>query len=292
MILFLHSLLGTPSLWLPHIRGVLGLKSDYSDRYLIDLFTFELPGHPDNDRSWTLEDARYWLRNAINEKLPKQQELAKKLILTNKPEIIKTIKDTKLTLIGHELGAVIALEYALQNVTQIQRLVLVGCGNSFNHLDLRLRSYLYSQLYSLSPKTLKQIMHWSKQPRHKNFWFILSENLSREAIGSGLQILNEFNFSEKFQKLDLDSQAQFIRLPTLLMRGQFDWVCPAKEFLKLQEILDPNKEIWQKRKSVIDLGKVTSKIKSTTYQLTGRNIMDARPFQFVLDVREFIRDIT
>jgi len=290
MILFLHSLLGTPSLWLPHIRGILGLESDYSDRYLIDLFTFALPGHPDNDQSWTLENARHWLRNVINEKLPKQQELAKKLILTNKPEIIKTIKDTKLTLVGHELGAVIALEYALQNVTQIQRLVLIGCGNSFNHWGLKLRSWLYSQFYSLSPKTLKQIMYWSKKPRHKNFWSILSENLSREAITSGLRILDEFDFSEKFQKLDLDNQVQFIRVPIFLMRGQFDWVCPAKEFVKLQEMLDPNKEIWQKRKSVIDLGKATSKTKSTTYQLTGRNVMDARPVQFILDVREFIRD--
>jgi len=292
MILFLHSLLGTPSLWLPHIRGILNLESSYSDRYLIDLFTFELPGHPDNDRPWTLDDARAWLRNTINDKLPKQQELAKKLILTNKPEIIKTIKDTKLTLIGHELGAVIALEYALQNIPQIQRLVLIGCGNSFNHLGLKIKSWVYSRLYSVSPKTLKQIMHWSKKPRHKNFWSILSENLSREAINSGLQILSEFNFSEKFQKLDLDSQVQFIRLPLLLMRGQFDWICPVKEFLKLAEMLDSSKEIWQKRKSVIDLGKVTSKTRSITYKLTGGNIMDTRPVEFVLDVREFIRDST
>jgi len=76
------------------------------------------------------------------------------------------------------------------------------------------------------------------------------------------------------------------------MRGQFDWICPVKEFLKLAEMLDPSKEIWQKRKSVINLGKVTSKTRSITYKLTGGNIMDTRPVEFVLDVREFIRDST
>ncbi len=290
MILFLHPLLGTPSLWLPNIRGILGLEPSYSDRYLIDLFTVELPGHPENDRSWTLDDSRNWLRNTINEKLSKQQELAKKLILTNKPEILKTIKDTKVTLVGHELGAVIALEYALQNPGQIQRLVLIGCGNSFNHLGLKLRSWLYSRLYSLSPKTLKQIMYWSKKPRHKNFWSILSENLSREAISSGLHILDEFDFSEKFQKLDLDSQVQFIRLPILLIRGQFDWLCPTKEFFKLQTMLDPNKEIWQKRKSIIDLGKLSPRLKALTYPFAGATPMDSHSVKFILDVREFLRE--
>ncbi len=290
MFLFIHQLAGARSLWLPYIRGILELDQSYSDKQLIDLFTIPLPGHPDDDQAFAIEDILKSIDDFVSQKLSKQQELAKKLILTSKPEIIKNMKQSKLIIVGHELGGVVALEYALENINKVSKLVLVGCGNNFNSFFINLRKQYYNRVvYKKSLSQLKAKIQSSKNPRDKNFWSIFSENLSRKAIDSGLQILQEFNFLKSFNKLDLESQIQFTKLPVLLIRGQMDLYCTATSAFKLQQVLDLNKEIWRKNKFIVGINKLEPNITIKTYKMSGQNPMDKDPVNFVIDIRDFLR---
>ncbi len=290
MFLFIHQLVGARSLWLPYIRGILGLDQSYSDKQIIDLFTIPLPGHPDDDQIFTIEDILKSIDDFVSQKLSKQQDLAKKLVLTSKPEIIKNMKQPKLIIVGHELGGAIALEYALKNIDKVSKLVFIGCGNNFNSFFINLRKQYYNiVVYKKSLGQLKAKIQSAKNPRDKNFWFIFSENLSRKSIDSGLQILQEFNFSKVFKKLDLESQIQFTKLPVLLIRGQMDFYCTAKSASKLQQVLDPNKEIWRKNRSIVDINKLESNVIIKTYKMSGPNPMDKDPVNLVIDIRDFLR---
>jgi pimeloyl-ACP methyl ester carboxylesterase len=289
MILFIHQLGGTRSLWLPQIRGILGLSDSYTDKQLLDLFTLSLPGHPDNDEPFDFKHTRELINSFVEEKFAKQEDLAKKMVLTNRPEIIKAMKSPKLMIVGHELGGAIALDYTLENLAKVNRLVLVGCGAYFNQFSLKIRDLYYHRLGKLDLSVLRKRYGKAKEPRKKNFLFIFAENTNRQALDSGLQLLKKFAFQKSFQTLTLDEQLQMTKLPILLIRGSKDWLCPQASVAKLQDALNPEKEIWQRKKSVINLGKLESNVIIKNYTKAGANPMDQDPVSFVYDVRQFLK---
>ncbi len=290
MFLFVHQLGSTKSLWLPQIRGILGLDEGYSDKQLLDLFTIALPGHPDDDASFGFEMTRKLIDQFVEEKFLKQQEIGKKMVLTNRQTVIQAIKSPKLIIIGHELGGAIALDYALDNISKIRRLVLVGCGASFSSTALTLKKYYFDRLAKLSTNKLQDRFNKTKDLRHKNFLFLFSENSSRQAFYSGLKIMRNFDFGKKFEKLSLDEQKQLAKLPILSIRGSRDWLCRKSSVVRLQSELDPNKEIWLlgQQKSEISLSKQEPNFTSKTYKGAGGSPMDTDPVSFVYDVRQFL----
>lgn len=289
MFLFIHQLGGTRSLWLPQIRSILGLDNTYSDKQLLDLFTICLPGHPDDDEELNFIKTRKIIDNFVEEKFSKQEEMAKKMVLINRPEIIKSMKSPKLVIIGHELGGTIALNYTLTNINKINRLVLIGCGNHFNQWTLKILKYYYQRLTNLNLGSLRKKYQKAKKLRFKNFLYIFSENTSRKSLESGLEMLQNFNFSKSFQKLDLDEQLLTTKIPILIIKGQFDLLCSQKSVIKFQDTLDPTKEIWQQKKAYINLGKRESSISVKIYPFSGANPMDKDPVSFAFDIRQFLK---
>lgn len=290
MFLFIHKLGGVRSLWLPQIRGILGLDESYSDKQILDLFTLALPGHPDDDEELSFEKTRELVSLFAESKFAKQEELSRKMVLVNRPEIIRAMKSPKLVIVGHELGGAIALDYTLANLHRINRLVLVGCGNHFNRWGLKLLRYYYRRLANSSLNDLRRRYLRVKNLWLKNFLYIFSENISRKSLESGLKMLQVFDFWESFQKLDLDQQFSMTKIPILAIRGQFDWLCPSNSLTRLQRILDPSKEIWQqRRKAAIHLGQQEANVTIKTYHLSGPNPMDKDPISFALDIRQFLK---
>jgi hypothetical protein len=54
MLLFLHGAYQSNSSFLPLIRQLLNLSSDYSDKFVLDTFTIQLPGYYSEDKKFEL----------------------------------------------------------------------------------------------------------------------------------------------------------------------------------------------------------------------------------------------
>jgi pimeloyl-ACP methyl ester carboxylesterase len=293
MLLFIHGSGATNSLWIPQIRGVLSLEDqDLSDKYLLELFTISLPGHPKDDRYFDIEDVVKIIHTAILEKRAKQLELADKLMFSKNKEAVEAIKSSKVTLIGHSLGGVAALAYSFRNLNNVEKIILVSCAFSFSKSAVRLLDILYNKfIFNIGIKGIQALFRTVRDIRLKTILSICLENPEKKGLKSCTKICYEYSFDRVYKLLSLDEQLKFSQIPILGIGGKRDRLVTPNSYLKLKKYLDNQDKFLSTKKILIeDTHKPELNNFSYTIYPGGHEPMDNHRVRFVREVREFLAD--
>ncbi len=292
MYLFIHGTAATSSFWIPQIRGILNLDETYSDASILETFTLSLPGHPNNDKTFSLEDTNKLIEENFLPKLALQQKLANKLILTGKPEVVSALRLDKIVLVGHSVGGVIALNFAMKMPNLVEKIVLISTPNRFNSGLINSLNWFYKNLiFTRSEKTLKRIQKIVGSIRWKTALQIFIENPKRKGFNSCMKIVQAHNFEKEFRKLTLEDQLKLIKIPILAISGQTDLLATVSEVQKLGIVIESYADVAKSKKTIIDLNNTsaTPTFHYKMYKGVGHNTMDEDLVSFIYDFREFLK---
>ncbi len=291
MLLFLHGTGATGSLWIEQIRSLLSLDTSYSDKFILDLFTLSLPGHPNFDRNFTLSETEKLVQDFVLIKKDRQQQLAKELILSKNKEIIEAVKSEKLILFGHSVGGVIALNYALRNSHLVNKIILISCGFSFNKLALNfLEQYYKRLLFKENSTKLQKRITQIRNKRWKIALNIFLENYQRKGFLSAVQIAKSYNFKDLYKRHSLDEHLRFSQIPILLINGRFDLLNLSSSSLELKKFLYKQIPTLQSiNKTYLATKNSFENIKVKLYPWSGHNPVDMVK-EFIQDVQAFIKE--
>ena len=292
MFLFIHGVGATRTLWLSQIRAALGFGSEIDDKTLIDLFTISLPGHPSNDSSFTIQDCEKSILEFETRTRPLQKQIALKMSLTHRPEIIKSLIDPKLIIVGHSLGAVIAIDFSLKYNQKVKKLIIISCGTRFSKWSIGLffDIFIFKFLVKINRQWLSKIQKKKISLRHKILLDILLENSKHSGLKSGLKITKQYDFEKLFQQLSLNQQLDFLKIPVLAIQGRYDLFNSINSSIKLENLVDHKTPIFQTKKTILDNITPTNHSNfSLKIYKTGHYPMDDDLVRFVLDTQEFLR---
>jgi pimeloyl-ACP methyl ester carboxylesterase len=293
MYLFIHGTGATSSFWLPQIRGILNLDETYSDGSILETFTLSLPGHPNDDRKFSLEDINKKIQEDFATKLALQQKMANKLILSGKPEIVAGLRNDKIILVAHSVGGVVALNFAMKNPNMVEKMVLVSTPNQFNLSLINFLDWFYKNLvFPRSEKFLKKLQKLVGSIRWKTALQIFIENPKRKGFDSCMKIVKSHNFEKEFRKLTLEDQLKLIKIPILAISGQRDFLASVSQVKKLGEVIQNYAGVAKSKKTIIDLNNTipSSTFQYKMYKGVGHNTMDEDLVSFIYDFREFLKN--
>ena len=293
MYLFIHGTGATNSFWIPQIRSILSLDEKYTDASLLDTFTLALPGHPNNDKNFSLEDTEEIIKDIFSAKQSLQLKLANQLILTGNSQVVAGLRSDKIILIGHSVGGVIALNFAMKNASLVEKLVLISTPNQFNLIEINFLDWFYNNfVFKRSQKFLKWLQGIVVSVRWRTALQIFIENPKRRGFKSLLKIVKEYDFDKSFRKLTLDDQLKLLLVPILAISGSGDWLVSSAEVNKIGKSIQNYAEIARSKKTIINLENNNESEDNFHYKLykgAGHNAMDDDLVSFVYDFREFLK---
>lgn len=293
MILFIHGLGLTRSVWVPEIRGCLHFDGKYTDKELLDIFTVSLPGHPDEDKKFTKKDIRDRIEELYPTRKQKQSGLAGRLSLTHPKELISSLNDEKLILIGQGAGGIFCLDYALKNPDKVRKIILIGCGNHFNgsYLNLKLLTVKLADKLGLKNFTrISSVISSLSSTKRKTEINLLLENPQKKSYLSLLNLMKTYNFEKEFKVQSLDNQLEFIKIPILCVNGDLDLINHPKSIEKFEKVLTSDKKLINRRKKslVMHESEDYSNVYTRIYKICGHYPSEKSLVDFVYDFREFL----
>jgi pimeloyl-ACP methyl ester carboxylesterase len=293
MILFIHGLGLTRSVWIPEIRGCLHFDGKYTDRDLLDTFTISLPGHPDEDKKFTKKDIRDKIEEVYQGKKKKQSALAAKLSLTHPKELINSLNDEKLILIGQGAGGIFCLDYTLKNPHKVRKIILIGCGNHFNgsYLNLKLLTVKTADKLGLKNFTkISSVISLFSGSKRKTEINLLLENPQKKSYLSLLNLMRTYNFEKEFKVQSLDNQLEFIKIPVLCVNGDMDLINRPRSIEKFEKVLTSDKKLINRRRNslVMHEAEDCSNVYTRIYKVCGHYPSEKSLVDFVYDFREFL----
>lgn len=292
MFLFIHGTGATNSLWLPQIKAIFDFEKSYSDSFLIENFTLQLPGHPDNDAQFTIEDIEVEIEKFRQEKHQFQAKIAEKMVLNPKQsQLAKTLKDPRLVLVGHSVGGVISLHYAGKNFSRVMGLVLLGCGNNFSKIALFGRGFYLRALEKRKLDWLREHVKIARNIRLRVLLSIFAENPARKGFKSCLEIVKHHNFGTWYNQLSLNDQIKFSELPILLINGRFDSLSTIFSARTFKKVLQSRRNIIEPKKTVINAknNPKNEKFILKIYPWAAHQPMEDNLQMFVADFKRFLR---
>lgn len=288
MFLFIHGTLATQSLWLPQIRAILKLNSDYSDKELMNVFTLQLPGHPDNDKSFGYKEFKQAVSDFQKEHYADQLAIAEKLLLSGDRAIIQLLKNKKLILFGHSVGGALSLEYAIKNPANTQKLILTSTPSKFNILSINLVVICIKLLKLASPKSYTLLEKLLPFKRWRVASHLLAMNKDQKGFDSCIKYIKKFDFHSLHSVSSINQQQALSTIPTLLIGGKRDLIATSSSLTKLYSLLSSGPRIEKNQRTVIEGSISKSNVVSLILLNTGHNAMDESFDEFVEYTTDFL----
>jgi len=180
-----------------HGSGAYGDIWRYQTEHFPGSHAVNLPGHPHGQTLKSIEDCADWLRKYIEG---------------------RGYKD--LVVAGHSMGGAIALTYALNYPQELKGIIVIGSGA---------RLKVHPRFLAPCEEAIKgNSQHWDQLV--EEIYRSAPEDYRREivekqkAIGPAV-MLNDFLCCDK---LDIMDRVQEIKLPALIICGEFDFMTPVK----------------------------------------------------------------
>lgn len=257
MLLCIHGAGASSGEWLPHLRKLIQTPDQYAGHKLLEACTIQLPGHFCEDHDFDWEWSRMRINQFSKRAFPDQSRLFQSLKHSTQTPLHTRLASKKLTIIGDELGASIALYYALNHPTQVDELILLNCGESFSFLSKIRRHYIQKRIWSLSSEKLQMKLNQSKHTiDERNLYTILMDNPSRKGLTSAYSLMNTYSFSEFFAKTSLNNQLMFSQLPMCIINGQKDWQSSPRNAAKLEQIFGTKNPFFKSQQAALTLGAI------------------------------------
>jgi len=291
VIVFIHTLGVTRSYLLPLIRSTLLLDSRWSDQEIIRTFTLTIPGHIEHDAEVSLENVHTELLTITPEMAIMQKEIAHQLLLSHPREIITTLNDKKITLIGHGFGAMVALTFLFYHFSNVRRVALISCGNYFNAFALWRKKLSMLFISGRSRSFLTKAIARTSEVWKKSEYSLFSENLNRKGYFSVLELMQSFQAHEFFDKLSLDDQLKILRIPILSLLGSNDSFVSAKSILSLSRVFNVHSPVIQLKSNHANIGDHLSESSFSThfYPEAGHFLPETNTEEVSQDIQLFLR---
>ncbi|MER5174556.1 MAG: alpha/beta hydrolase [Candidatus Nitrosocosmicus sp.] len=214
-VLFIHGLGSSSIVW----RDIPQALSEHFHTITVDLIGFGKSDKPELD--YTIRYFSHFIKNFL-EKIGVDDQ------------------QDKITIIGHSLGGYIAIEYAIENRTNVEKLVLIDSSGMLNQPTPLLEQYLSAALET------DPILRYKKVTRI--FEDLLAERSRLLPVTADIFIgtIGEPGAKYAFQSayenstktsIDLERLKQIEDIPCLIIWGENDNLIPSNHSIKFKEIL-------------------------------------------------------
>jgi pimeloyl-ACP methyl ester carboxylesterase len=247
MFLFLHDFGQSGSTWLTFLRTFFQISpKHFSDKFVIEAFTFSLPGHFETDQEFDYGEIARQIWEVYEDKLAAQEEIATVLSSSWEHHLFSLLKSPKISVIGHSLGSLLALEFAAKNPKKVENLILLSSGSKFYSLPNSLWLWETRQLLRQPRRQIQQKLDkldlGPATFRRRIFLSALLENTDRKGLYSALNILLSFDFEKLYKSLTMAEKKGFQRIPKLIMNGQKANLFTPSQAYNLQKLLHSEAE--------------------------------------------------
>lgn len=220
LILFIHGLGSSSATW----GDIPEALAEHYHTIAIDLIGFGLSDKPDAD--YTIQYFSKFIKDFLRQEK-------------------NGIKDTdKITIIGHSLGGYIALDYAIENKAQIDKLVLIDSSGMLNEPTKLLERYLdaaleknYFNRYKMITQVFEDMLAQPSRHLHSKtiaFIGIIDEKGAKDAFKSAHE-------NSTKGSIDLQRLKQIKDIPCLIIWGKNDKLIFPSDVDKFKNALDNSK---------------------------------------------------
>lgn len=238
MILFVHGIKQCAGVFLPLIKNLVGDSQLLEDKLLLDSFCLWLPGYDKKDRDFDYKYIENEIYEFIEQKKQIQSEISAKLVLSNSNIPFRVIKDTKLNIIGCDIGAGIALNFAAQNPELVASTVMIDCGADFNNLRSKWFQISIARLIKQSRNVISRRYENETDIYKKIFLGNITSYPSVKGINSYLELYKSYNFASTFDKISIDQQQELSNVKILNLVDKKFGLSNNFNTKKIQTILD------------------------------------------------------
>lgn len=252
MLLFLHGSYQSNSSFLPLIRTLLNLNSQYSDKFILDTFTIQMPGYHCEDSIFDTKIIDEKIKEFVVQKKPVQYDISSKLILTKNNPAVVSLKNSKLDLVGYTAGGNLALYFASQNPNTVSSIFLINSALKFDGIKAKWKRRQTNKELKHDIAFLQTKMDESGDFDSKVFYSLLVENSNRVGIKSYMNFMYEHDFGKIFQSLTISQQHDFVKIPIFVVYGSKESLLTMQNIRNLSKLLDTNNNLVTQKHTIIN----------------------------------------
>ncbi len=252
MFLFLHGITETNSSLVPLIKSVFDLEhGEYSDKYLLDTFTIQIPGFDGKDANFEFEVIEKLIREFAESQVENQTKLSQELILCKNQSAFDALKENKLNIVGNGIGAGISMQFATKNPELISSIIAIECGSKFSGFRHYFRNRHLHALQKKNVTELQKRMNGNMSIEDQKIASILLENPEQKGFVSYFKLMKKFDFSNQFHRLSINQQNKFSNIPMLFIIAK-NRSCISESHIKsLYKLINPTINLSKNKSTII-----------------------------------------
>ena len=247
MILFIHGIHQSAGVFLPLIKAIIGDNHLFEDKLLLDSFCLWLPGYDKKDREFNYKYIEDEIYDFINQKRQIQTEIASKLLFSSIILPIQMIKESKVNIIGCDVGAGVALDFSAHNPDKVSSIVMIDCSSNFGNLRSKWTILNTNRLINQPAHIISQKYETETEIYKKIFLSNIATYPSAKGIFSYLNLFKSYNFGSTFDKISIDQQNILSQVKILNIVDKKYGLSDNFGTKKLQKILDKKFKTTTKR---------------------------------------------
>jgi hypothetical protein len=252
MFLFLHSATETNSSLIPLIKSIFDLDhQDFTDKFLLDTFTINLPGYDSPDSNFEYKDIENKINKHSTINLNIQKQFAQNLIFCKNQSAVSALKEDKINIIGHGVGAGIALEFATKNASIVSSIVCLSCAFQFSGFRFYFKNININSILKKNRTQLQNLIVTTRNIEDKKLASILLENPERKGFLSYWKLTKGYNFRAFFNRLSIPDQIAFTKIPILCLITKHKSMVSKSQIIELGKLINPNNNFVNNKHSFI-----------------------------------------
>jgi hypothetical protein len=293
MFLFLHSVTETNSSLIPLIKSIFDLDhQDFTDKFLLDTFTIQIPGYDSQDAKNDYKNIEDEIIKFSESRVELQKKLSQELIFCKNQTAVGALKEDRINIIGHEAGAAVALEFATKNAKLVSSIVSLNCGYRFSGINNYLRNLHIKNIIKKKVFQIQSLILKTKNIEDKKLLSILLENPERKGFLSYWEMMKGFNFRNSFNRLSISEQIEFAKIPILCLINKKKPLVQKSQIIELGKLINPNNNFVNNKHTFITFDEDNkSHFYFNVVDNTNQNILEIKNLNQITNyLKEFLQN--